>query len=175
MEENKTSADITANGTTTEPKVENKDPETFSETQQLKVNSLIKEERARVLNKLGVTSIDEARAKLESANELENFKAKASEYDKASARVRELESENAMLKLGVSDEMKDVVKNYFKGAEKELNVNNLTELFENNPTLKSQWTKQEKVVNNVAFGNPIPEKPNDDPLAEFYKYTKYKK
>ena len=153
---------------TNEPKV----AEPFSELQQAKVNSLIKEEKYRYLNKLGVNSFEEAKAQIENAKELETYKEKATKYDEAESRLKELEGENAMLKIGISEDMREIVKGYFKGIGKDLTKDNIEETFKTNPKLKAQWLETQNIP-NVNIGNPAPEKSPSD-LDGFYKYTRYK-
>lgn len=154
-----------------QPKVE------FTPEQQEKINSLIKQERDRVLTKLGVNSVEEGRSKLDTYKDYDELKAKASEYDKLLTEKVELMGTNAMLSVGIADDMKDIVKSYFKGSGKELTTENLNKLFEEKPKLKEQWVggtnNIPKVEVNVGNNRETKAKETDDMYAEFRKYTKY--
>lgn len=150
--------------------------EPFTKEQQEKVNSLIREERLRVLSKLGVNSIEEGRTKIESVKELETYKTKASEYDKIVSEKKVLEGKNAMLEVGIASDMEDIVVGYFKGKDIDLNKENLSKLLEDNAKLKSQWVEQKQVVQQqIVIGNSQPSKADttDKGYQEFKKYTRY--
>lgn len=153
-----------------EPKADK--PEPFTKEQQEKVNALIKQERINVLTKLGITSIEEGKEKLASVSELESLREKANKYDEEAQKTKDLTGENAMLKLGIASDMREIVKGYFVGTNKDLTEENLNKLFEEKPTLKSQWLDQPKQT--ILVGNPKnEEKPKPDGYSEFRKYTKY--
>ena len=132
----------------------------FDAQQQAKLNSLIKEEREKVLQKLGVASLEEAMTKLEKANKYDTLESESKSYKEKASRVEELVGENAMLKANIRDDAKEVVKGYFKGIGKELNDENLKAFFETNPTFKTQWVKSERA--NVVVGNQKGEEDNNN-------------
>lgn len=147
----------------------------FTQEQQEKVNALIKQERDRVLGKLGISSVDEGKSKLETLKDFGTYKEKASAYDTLLSEKKELEGTNAMLNVGISEDMRDVVRGYFKGSNQDLTTENLNKLFQDKPKLKEQWVgKVEQPKEVVNIGNPRQQpKDNDDLYSEFRKYTKY--
>lgn len=140
----------------------------FDAQQQAKLNSLLKEEREKVLRKLGVASLEEATTKIAKANNYDTLETENKAYKEKAQKVEELVGENAMLKADIRDDAKDIVKGYFKGIGKELNDENLKDFFEKNPTFKSQWVKGKE---HIVIGNPKSEENNDDKsgYAEFKK------
>ena len=145
---------------------------TFTQEQQEKVNSLIRQERIRILTKLGVNSVEEGVQKIESSKEVESLREKANAYEKLVNEKKELEGENAMLEVGISNDYKGIVKNYFKGSNEDLTKDNLTKFLDENPKLKEQWI--ENKGQKIVVGNPQPnEKPDTNGYNEFRKYTRY--
>lgn len=146
----------------------------FTQEQQEKVNFLIKQERMNVLTKLGISSVEEGKTKLESLKDFETYKTKAEKYDELLGQKKELESENAMLEVGIASDYKELVKNYFKGSNQDLTKESLSKFLDNNPKFKSQWINNSPSVQPITIGNPQPtEKPANDGYADFKKYTRY--
>ena len=124
----------------------------FDAQQQAKLNSLLKEEREKILRRLGLTSFEEAQAKLEKANKYDALESEHKTYKEKASKVEELVGENAMLKANVREDARDICVAYFKGKNIELNEKTLNEFFTNNPTIKSQWVGTPR--QNVQIGNP---------------------
>ena len=144
-EENKVGVIPTSNE---EGQPQQKSKTEFTQEQQDKVNFLIKQERMNVLSKLGISSVEEGKTKLE--------------------------SENAMLEVGIASDYKELVKNYFKGSNQDLTKESLSKFLDNNPKFKSQWINNSPSIQPITIGNPQPnEKPANDGYAEFKKYTRY--
>ena len=156
-----------------QPKVEEQTNKgvSFDAQQQAKLNSLLKEEREKILRKLNSNSIEELQAKLEKADKYDTLLQEKDLLKDKANKVNELVGENALLKANIKEDMTDVVKSYFKGAGKELNTQELENLFKEKPALKEMWVKAERQpVEKVIIGNPKSNvKSPDDGYAQFLK------
>ena len=152
-----------------QPKVEEQTNKgvSFDAQQQAKLNSLLKEEREKILRKLNVANFEEAQSKIAKANDYDNLVNENKVFKEKVEKVNELIGENALLKANVRDDMKEIVKGYFKGSGKELTYENLDEFFKTNPTLKSQWVGN---AQPTIIGNPQSnENKQDNSYAEWKK------
>ena len=156
-----------------QPKVEEQTNKvvSFDAQQQAKLNSLLKEEREKILRKLNSNSIEELQAKLEKADKYDTLLQEKDLLKDKANKVNELVGENALLKANIKEDMADVVKSYFKGAGKELNTQELENLFKEKPTLKEMWVKEERQpAEKVIIGNPKSNvKSPEDGYAQFLK------
>ena len=178
MDENTGNPTENGNGT---PSVENtKSASVFDNEQQQVINSLIKKEKEKernsILAKLGVSSVEDAKTKIDAFEELETYKEKASKFDEYTKKVADLEGENALLKYNITNEdTKDLVKNYFAGKNETLTSENLEKLFETKPAFKEMWLGKPKVEEqkpSVSFGNSdTNDNGVDDGYANFLKNT----
>lgn len=163
VSENGTTPETPTNGNQTEQngKIE------FNEAQQLKLNSLIKDEKAKILSKLGVSTLDEALNLVNEGKKSGEYQEKIKNLESVNEKVSELTIENALITNNIADDMKDTVKYYFKGAGVDLNSANLKDLLAKNEKLASQWTNK-PVAQPVKFGDPQGKTvKSDDGYAEF--------
>ena len=155
--------------------------EPFSDLQQEKVNSLIKEERIKILEKLGAKSVEEVRQRLNATADYETLKEKATKYDEQVSAMEKLEGQNAMLSVGIDEDMQGIVEGYFKGTGTKLTKENLTKLLDEKPRLKEQWVSAQEgkgKPNPTIIGNPQPNNPPsktaDERYAEFIRKAERK-
>lgn len=139
--------------------------EEFSETQQSRVNDIVRErlakDRIARLKKYGFTTDEE----------LDGIIEKGKKYDELKTLNESLQKDREsyyFLKARIKDEKIDDVKTYFKGKEMDFTLENLIEVAKTHP----EWLKEEVKGNVVkTFGFNSAKKPVNakNPEEEFSK------
>lgn len=142
----------------------------YTDEQQAKINTLLKEQKEKTLNNLLKNYGFEKQEDLDNAiGKVQSYDTMKDEYSKTHDENLILKQDLALIKCKISEDNYEIVKTYFKGLGKELNAESLQGVLKENPTLINQWVKQTDKSSQIILGNDKQEEKKGDGYEEFKK------
>lgn len=142
----------------------------YTDEQQAKINTLLKEQKEKTLNNLLKNYGFEKQEDLDNAiGKVQSYDTMKDEYSKTHDENLILKQDLALIKCKISEDNYEIVKTYFKGLGKELNAESLQGVLKENPTLINQWVKQTDKSSQIILGNVKQEEKKGDGYEEFKK------
>lgn len=142
----------------------------YTDEQQAKINTLLKEQKEKTLNNLLKNYGFEKQEDLDNAiGKVQSYDTMKDEYSKTHDENLILKQDLALIKCKISEDNYEIVKTYFKGLGKELNAESLQSVLKENPTLINQWVKQTDKSSQIILGNAKQEEKKGDGYEEFKK------
>ena len=125
---------------------------TFTKEQQDEINRItskrvneVKEKAVNdLLTKYGFKEIKELESALGKNQDYDTLK---NTYSTEHTELITLREENALIKNSIDPASYDIVKNYFKGANADLNSDNLAKMLKDNANVSKQWVKHNEITN----------------------------